>query len=103
TENEARLLLRLSVFRGRFNMESAVATAGADADPDAEFDALVSLVEKSLVMFDGSEAASPYRLLDATRAYAASRLEERADRDLHLQRHAEYMLDVMKAATAELP
>lgn len=102
-DHEASLLLRLSVFRGRFGMDSAVATADGESDPEADFDALVSLVDKSLVMFEGSEAVAPYRLLDATRAYAASRLEERGDRDLHLQRHAAHMLDLMKSASAELP
>lgn len=101
--HEARLLLRLSVFRGRFSMDSAVATAGGDSDPDADFDALASLVDKSLVMFDGTEEVAPYRLLDSTRAYAAARLEAGGERDVHLQRHAAHMLDVMKAATAELP
>lgn len=102
-DHEAGLLLRLSVFRGRFSMDSAVATAGGESDPEADIDALVSLVDKSLVMFEGSETVVPYRLLDSTRAYGAGRLAERSDRDLHLQRHAAHMLDLMKAATNELP
>lgn len=102
-DHEAKLLLRLSVFRGRFSMDSAVAMAIGASDPDADFDALVSLVDKSMVMFEGYEIVAPYRLLDVTRAFAASRLEESGDRDLYLQMHAAHMLDVMKAATAELP
>src|SRR5690606_14674586 len=61
-EHEAGLMLRLSVFRGRFSMESAVRTASEGADPEADYDALVSLVDKSMVMFEGEHAVAPYRL-----------------------------------------
>lgn len=102
-EHEAGLMLRLSVFRGRFSMESAVRTAGEGSDPEADYDALVSLVDKSMVMFEGEHAVAPYRLLDSTRAYVASRLARRADHDLYLQRHAEHMLELMESAAGELP
>lgn len=102
-EDELRLFRRLSVFRGRFDVESAL---GIDVgiNPDETFDALMSLVNKSLVSFDGTQASDPYRLLDTTRSYAAALLGERPDeRTAMLRQHAALMLDQMKASTAELP
>lgn len=101
--HEARLLRALSVFRGAFDIESALAIAGGDLDPAEAVDALTSLVDKSLVMFDAGEPVAPYRLLDTTRAHAASLAAESGERAAHLRRHAAHMLDAMKSATAELP
>jgi predicted ATPase/DNA-binding winged helix-turn-helix (wHTH) protein len=100
-ETELRFFRRLSVFRGRFDVASALGI-NADMDADAAFDALISLANKSLIFFDSSDSVSPYRLLDTTRSYAAALLA-RSDEHAALRgRHAAYMLDVMKAATAEL-
>src|SRR5690606_33030840 len=79
-ENESRVFRRLSVFRGRFNVESALGVAAGDMDPDVAFDALISLANKSLVSFDGNDAIAPYRLLDTTRSYAASLLAQSDER-----------------------
>src|SRR5690606_26192356 len=46
-EDESRVFRRLSVFRGRFNVESALGVAAGDMDPDLAFDALISLANKS--------------------------------------------------------
>lgn len=102
SDDELRLFRRLSVFRGRFDAESAL---GIDVgiDPDEAFDALLSLVNKSLVAFDGGQASAPYRLLDTTRSYAASLLERSDERSAMLRQHAALMLDQMKASMAELP
>lgn len=102
-EDESRVFRRLSVFRGRFNVESALGVAAGDMDPDVAFDALISLANKSLVSFDGNDAIAPYRLLDTTRSYAASLLAQSDEHPALLRRHAMFMLDLMKAATADLP
>ena len=101
TEGELRLFRRLSAFRGRFDVESALCVA-ADDDPDPAFDALISLTNKSLVSFDGNDAIAPYRLLDTTRSYATALLDRSDERPQILRRHALCMLDLMKAASAEL-
>ena len=100
-EHELQLFRRLAVFRGRFDVESALCLA-SDQDPDIVFDALISLTNKSLVFFDGNDAIAPYRLLDTTRSYATALLEKSDERRSVLRRHAICMLDLMKAATAEL-
>lgn len=99
---ELRLFRRLSVFRGRFDVESAL-NINADTDPETAFDALISLANKSLVSFDSNDAIAPYRLLDTTRGYAATLLAHSGERPALLERHAKFMLDLMKAATADLP
>lgn len=73
---ELRLFRRLSVLRGRFDVESALGVARTDMDPDIAFDALISLANKSLVSFDNSDAVAPYRLLNTTRSYAAALLAQ---------------------------
>ena len=102
-EEELRVFRRLSVFRGRFDVESALGVGAGDMDPDVAFDALISLANKSLVSFDSNDSIAPYRLLDTTRSYAASLLAQSNDRPALLRRHAMFMLGLMKAATADLP
>jgi len=100
-ETELRFFRRMSVFRGRFDVASALGV-NDDMDPDVAFDALISLTNKSLIYFDSSEGISPYRLLETTRSYAAALLARSDEHSAMLQRHAKYMIDVMKLATAEL-
>ncbi|KIQ34289.1 transcriptional regulator [Variovorax paradoxus] len=98
---ELRLLRRLSVFRGRFDVESALSVTQADMDPEAAFDALISLANKSLVSFDNSDAVAPYRLLDTTRSYAAALLAQTDEGPALRRRHALFMRDLMSAATSD--
>ncbi|NLD69760.1 MAG: transcriptional regulator [Limnobacter sp.] len=101
-DDELRLFRRLSVFRGRFDLDCAL-SVNLDLDAESACDALISLANKSLVSFDGSDAVAPYRLLDTTRSFAAGMLARSDERPMMLRRHAKFMLDLMNAATAELP
>jgi predicted ATPase/DNA-binding winged helix-turn-helix (wHTH) protein len=103
SEEELRVFRRLSVFRGRFDVDSAVRVTASDMETEQAYDALISLADKSLVFFDGNDAFAPYRLLDTTRSYAAALLEQSDERPAILQRHATLMHDLMTVATAELP
>ncbi|MNU75495.1 putative HTH-type transcriptional regulator [compost metagenome] len=102
SDTELRLFRWLSVFRGRFDVESALGVSAGGMDTEVAFDALISLVNKSLVFFDSSDAVAPYRLLDTTRSYAAALLAQSDERPALLRRHAMLMRDLMKAAAAEL-
>ncbi|MDM0033458.1 winged helix-turn-helix domain-containing protein [Variovorax sp. J22P271] len=102
SEVELQLFRWLSVFRGRFDVESALGVSAGGMDTEVAFDALISLVNKSLVFFDSNDAVAPYRLLDTTRSYAAALLAQSHERPALLQRHAVLMRDLMKAAAAEL-
>jgi predicted ATPase/DNA-binding winged helix-turn-helix (wHTH) protein len=98
---ELRLFRRLSVFRGRFDVESALSVAQADMDAEVAFDALISLANKSLVSFDNSDAVAPYRLLDTTRSYAAALLAQTDEGPALRRRHARFMRELMSAATSD--
>jgi len=102
TGDELQLFRWLSVFRGRFDVESALNISAGCMDNDAAYDALISLVNKSLVFFDSSDSVAPYRLLDTTRSYAAALLAGSDDGPELLRRHAVLIRDLMKAAAAEL-
>ena len=102
SEVELRLFRWLSVFRGRFDVEAALGLSVGGMSTDVAFDALISLVNKSLVFFDSNDAVAPYRLLDTTRSYAAVLLAQSGERAPLLERHAVLMRDLMKAAAAEL-
>ena len=102
SETELRLFRRLSVFRGRFDVESAISVSAGQMDTEAAFDALISLVNKSLIFFDSNDSVAPYRLLDTTRGYAAALLSQGDERPALLRHHAALMRDLMKDASAEL-
>ncbi|WP_042577817.1 ATP-binding protein [Variovorax paradoxus] len=101
-EDELRMFRRLSVFRGRFDVDSAVGLC-ADMDGELAFNALISLANKSLIFFDSTDSVAPYRMLDTTRSYAASLLAQAGERESALRRHLQLMLGLMKTATSELP
>ncbi|WP_439597311.1 ATP-binding protein [Falsiroseomonas sp.] len=72
---ERALLLRLSVFAGNWTAEAAAFVAGDLAGHAEEIAGLIAaLVDKSLVQADLGGAQARYRLLDATRYYAAEQL-----------------------------
>jgi predicted ATPase/DNA-binding SARP family transcriptional activator len=78
SEDEQLLLNRLAVFAGTFTMEGA---QGVCTDnklfPERIFDALPSLVDKSMVVVEeGRGGAVRYRLLETIRQYSLERLEQ---------------------------
>ena len=84
--HEKVVLCRLSVFVGEFTLEAACFVA---AQPDVDVAAaIVSLVTKSLVSRTETDGRTCYRLLDATRVYATTKLAERAESDCIARRHA---------------
>jgi predicted ATPase/DNA-binding winged helix-turn-helix (wHTH) protein len=93
TEEEQRVILRLSVFVGAFTLEAAQAVA-AEADSNAErtVEMVANLVAKSLVSTQEGEASVRYRLLDTTRTYASVKLAESGEADMIARRHAAYFV-----------
>src|SRR5581483_3092103 len=57
------------------------------------FDALASLVEKSLVVADAERPAARYRLLEATRAFALEKLDAAGERENVVRSHAHWVAD----------
>ncbi|WP_156067641.1 ATP-binding protein [Pseudonocardia halophobica] len=95
-----RLLARLSVFPGGFDLRAAEVVTGAGAPGAGEVAELLDrLVSASTVQVDGGR----YRLLATTRAFAAQRLAGSAEEpDALRRRHAGYFLELAEEASAHL-
>ncbi|WP_167858606.1 ATP-binding protein [Methylobacterium nonmethylotrophicum] len=100
TAREQVVFSRLSVFSGPFSLEAASQVASIDEATWKTIDTITSLVAKSLVATDFSQALPRYRLLEITRAYALRKLEERGERHRLLRRHALHMRETMVRAEA---
>ncbi|MEM8708453.1 MAG: adenylate/guanylate cyclase domain-containing protein [Actinomycetota bacterium] len=91
---QQRLLTRLSVFPGTFDLDAAV---GVCADDDlskfAVLQGMTSLVDQSLVAADDGPAGRRFRLLQLIRGFALDRLDDRAGIE---RRHSEHFLAVGK-------
>jgi tetratricopeptide (TPR) repeat protein len=75
--DEQAMLRRLAVFAGGCTLASATEVVSGDrVSRDDVFDLLSSLVEKSLVTADLSQAEPRYRLLETTRRYALDKQRE---------------------------
>jgi predicted ATPase/DNA-binding winged helix-turn-helix (wHTH) protein len=91
SDGERIVLRRIAPFVGHFTLEGARSVAGElGAGAGEIFDAIAGLVEKSLMATRTDDAQAQYRLLDTTRAYALEKLEEHAEVDVVLRRHAQY-------------
>jgi predicted ATPase/DNA-binding SARP family transcriptional activator len=89
---EQTLLRRLSVFAGGCTLTSAARVIGGSPVGEHDmFDLLSSLVEKSLLTADLSEAEPRYRLLETTRRYAMDKQREK-DEPGRQRQLAEYLI-----------
>src|SRR5712675_929687 len=92
SDAERIVLRRIAPFVGHFTLDGARYVAGElGVNTEKIFDAIAGLVEKSLIATRMDETQAQYRLLDTTRAYALEKLEEHAEVDVVLRRHAEYV------------
>jgi predicted ATPase/DNA-binding SARP family transcriptional activator len=99
---ERRLLTRLSVFRGGFTLNAAIAVC--DEPPVAS--TLVALVERSLVQPYDAADGRRYLLLEAVREFAAGRLADDGGTAEVRDRHLDYWLAFARrlhAWTADYP
>ncbi|HME21874.1 MAG TPA: winged helix-turn-helix domain-containing protein [Acetobacteraceae bacterium] len=102
-ESERTLLRRLGVFPGSFTLQGATAVASDDVLPEDDvLDALVGLVDKSLVLPLGGERQNRYRLLESTRAFALEKLVGSGEPELP-RRFCAYMKDVFRYAYEQWP
>jgi len=90
-EPRQRFFRALGIFAGGFTLDAALEIC---CDPSADeltaLDLLAALADASLVVVDSTEAATRYRLLETTRAYALERLAELQERHALAARHLEY-------------
>lgn len=90
--DERTLFAGLSVFAGGCTLEAAEAVVGANPD------GLQSLVEKSLLGFDGER----YWMLETIREYAAQQFEERTDREPVRGRHFGFYLGLAEDLSVDV-
>jgi predicted ATPase/DNA-binding winged helix-turn-helix (wHTH) protein len=103
SDGERIVLRRIAPFVGRFTLEGARYVAGELGIGTGEIlDAIAGLVEKSLIATRIDETQEQYRLLNTTRAYALEKLEEHAEVDVVLRRHAEYVPGYLESQRVEL-
>jgi predicted ATPase/DNA-binding winged helix-turn-helix (wHTH) protein len=92
---EQVVLRRLAAFVGGLSLEAALAVVAEGLGPAEVTETLAMLADKSLVSSDRT-AATRYRLLDTTRAYAWQKLTESGE-DLKVRRrHCEHMLHALE-------
>jgi predicted ATPase len=89
-EPEQVLLRRMSVFAGGATLDSVEEVCGDDV-----LDALIGLVEKSLVIADGT---GRYRMLETIRAYSAGRLSQAGEARRVRRAHAHHFLEFAETA-----
>jgi predicted ATPase len=92
TDDERRLLARLSVFEDGCTLEAAERVCNGDLDV---LDALSGLVEHSLVTASASEASAlRFRMFDMIRAFARDRLEASGEADDVREKHLVYFAEM---------
>ncbi len=98
-----RLVDRLSVFRGGFDLEMAETVCGpADEIGGDVIDRLGELVDQSLVRLDEDRETPRFGMLETIREYAAEMLVSGSDGDAIAARHATAMLELAERAAPEL-
>ena len=103
SDAERIVFRRIAPFVGHFTLDGARHVAGElGAGAGDIFDAIAGLVEKSLIATRVDEAQAQYRLLDTTRAYALEKLDEHAEVDVVVRRHAEYVAGYLESQRAAL-
>ena len=92
-EAERQLLCRLSIFPQSFDLAAATAVADDAADPLDVLERIAGLIDRSLLVAEGTADTARYRLLDTVREYAAERLRERGGEVETRARHRRYFVD----------
>jgi predicted ATPase/DNA-binding winged helix-turn-helix (wHTH) protein len=99
---ERLVLRRLGVFNGPFDIDAARYVCSGDVAPAAAIeDALMNLIDKSLVVAYIGDDSVRYRLLETTRAYAREVLQALGEEAALDRRHAEYHRILFERADAE--
>ena len=95
--DERRLFRRLSVFRGGWTQEAAVAVAAGDRMQDA-LDGLERLVEQSLIrIITQPDGTARYSMLETIREFGLEQLIDTGEEESVRQQHACYLLDLVEA------
>ncbi|MGV9601974.1 ATP-binding protein [Streptosporangium sandarakinum] len=94
---ERLLWARLSVFAGDFELDAARYVCSGDNLPAEDvMDLISSLVEKSILLSDGTPSGHRYRLIDTLRQYGEEWLEKLGETDRVRRKHRDYYLQLAR-------
>jgi predicted ATPase/DNA-binding SARP family transcriptional activator len=103
SESEQALLIRLSVFRGGWSLESAERVcSGGTVDALDVLELLTSLCDKSLVVAETTGPSVRYRFLETIREYALDRLQETGEYEVWRDRHLAHFVALGEEAEPHL-
>jgi len=92
---ERLLWARLSVFAGDFELDAARYVCSGDNLPSEDIMELISsLVEKSILLSDGTPSGHRYRLIDTLRQYGEEWLDKLGESSVIRERHRDYYLQL---------
>nr|WP_271212180.1 protein kinase [Rhodococcus wratislaviensis]GLK38582.1 hypothetical protein GCM10017611_54490 [Rhodococcus wratislaviensis] len=95
---EQQLWSRLSVFAGSFELDAAEEVSMYDAQPAGLIDLVASLVDKSILIREGSGAVVRFRMLETLREYGREKLEQDGTLpDLRRRHHSWYRQFALQA------
>lgn len=88
-ETDRRLLSRLAVFRGPFDLEAATAVGGFEPLPERNVEeAITRLADQSMIEVVSSDGLPQFRMMESVQSFAWDRLAD--DPDLVLRRHRDW-------------
>jgi predicted ATPase/DNA-binding SARP family transcriptional activator len=100
--DEQSVFDQLSVFASSFDLDAARAVVGSNLSSDEATDAVLRLVDCSLVAARHDTETTQYALLDSMRTYGAERLRHRAGLNAARDRHAAWALALAEDASIGL-
>lgn len=100
--DEKKLLARLSVFMGGWTLEAAEQVCRRNEDEFDVLNVLSDLIDKSLVVMDGSTGEARYRFLETTRQYALEKLHDSKQNEILRNQHLTYFLDLAEQGNSEI-
>ncbi len=99
--DEKKLLVRLSVFSGGWTLEATEQICVKQAGEFEVLDVLSDLIDKSLVIMDGSTGEARYHLLETTRQYGREKLLESEEIERFHHQHLIYFLELAEKGNSE--
>ena len=100
---QQRVFDRLSVFAGPFTIEAAEAVVVGDGVEGWEIlDAVLALVDKSLVIAEETSTTARYRLLETMRHFGTANLADCGLQDQYRDRHADHYADFVLSRRPQL-
>jgi predicted ATPase/DNA-binding SARP family transcriptional activator len=100
--NEKKLLARLSVFMGGWTLEAAEQVCVKERSEFYVLDVMSDLIDKSLVIMDGSTGEARYHFLETTRQYAHEKLLQSEEDEALRNQHLVYFQDLAEKGNSEI-